>query len=52
MNSLFSQFFTKFGGVFFEVYETIVGRFGRYLGGVLQGFQKDSEGKTSTVRFV
>ena len=34
MNSLFGDFFRKFGGVFLEVCETIWGVSGGYLGGI------------------
>ena len=39
MNSLFSEFFTKFSGVVLEVCETIWRLFGGHVGGVLEGFR-------------
>ena len=43
MNSLFSEFFKKFGGVLLEVFETILSYI---LGGYFGGVQKVAEGKT------
>ena len=33
INSLFSEFFREFGGIFLEVSGTFFGTFGRYFGG-------------------
>ena len=48
MNSLFSEFFTKFGGVFLEVCETISGSIWDALGGTIEETIPKQIGKTRT----
>jgi hypothetical protein len=49
MNSLFGEFFPEGLGFFLGVCETIWGGFWGCFGGVLEGFYKVLEGKTTTI---
>ena len=49
MNSLFSDFFTKFGGVFLEVFETISGRIWKEFRRFSDEFPRNFPGMSSDV---